>query len=41
MAVVDRPTPARLEHVLVNAFGFGGSNASVIVSRPPMAARRS
>jgi len=41
MAVVDRPTPARLEHVLVNAFGFGGSNASVIVSRPPMATRRS
>jgi 3-oxoacyl-(acyl-carrier-protein) synthase len=34
VAVVDELTPARLEHVLVNAFGFGGSNASVLVSRP-------
>lgn len=33
VAVVDRRTPARLEHVIVNAFGFGGSNASVVVSR--------
>jgi 3-oxoacyl-(acyl-carrier-protein) synthase len=32
--VVGRRTPARLAHVLVNAFGFGGSNASVVVSRP-------
>jgi 3-oxoacyl-[acyl-carrier-protein] synthase-1 len=39
VAVVDRLTPARLRHVLVNAFGFGGSNASVIVSQPD--ARRS
>ena len=34
MAVVDKLTPARLQHVLVNAFGFGGSNASVVVSQP-------
>ena len=34
MAVVDKLTPARLTHVLVNAFGFGGSNASVVVSQP-------
>jgi 3-oxoacyl-[acyl-carrier-protein] synthase-1 len=34
VAVVDRLTPAALQHVLVNAFGFGGSNASVIVSQP-------
>jgi 3-oxoacyl-[acyl-carrier-protein] synthase-1 len=34
VAVADRRTPARLRHVLVNAFGFGGSNASVVVSRP-------
>ena len=26
-------TPARVEHVLVNAFGFGGSNASAVISR--------
>jgi 3-oxoacyl-[acyl-carrier-protein] synthase-1 len=32
--VVDRLTVARVEHVLVNAFGFGGSNASVVVSSP-------
>lgn len=32
--VVAQRTPARLAHVMVNAFGFGGSNASVIVSRP-------
>lgn len=34
VTVVDRPTPLGLEHVLVNAFGFGGSNVSVIVSQP-------
>jgi 3-oxoacyl-[acyl-carrier-protein] synthase-1 len=34
VAVVDKLTPARLRHVLVNAFGFGGSNASVVVSQP-------
>ena len=34
VAVVDKLTPAALQHVLVNAFGFGGSNASVIVSQP-------
>lgn len=37
--VIDRLTAAQLRHVLVNAFGFGGSNASVIVSAPD--ARRS
>lgn len=30
--VVTSSTPARLENVLVNAFGFGGNNASVVVS---------
>jgi 3-oxoacyl-[acyl-carrier-protein] synthase-1 len=39
VAVVDRRTPARLSHVLVNAFGFGGSNVSVVVSQA--SARRS
>ncbi|HMG56249.1 MAG TPA: beta-ketoacyl synthase N-terminal-like domain-containing protein [Kofleriaceae bacterium] len=34
VAVVDRATPCRLRHVLVNAFGFGGSNLSVVVSQP-------
>jgi len=34
VAVVDGPRPGRLRHVLVNAFGFGGSNASVVVSQP-------
>ena len=32
--VIDRLAPGRLRHVLVNAFGFGGSNASVVVSQP-------
>lgn len=32
--VVDRLTPARVDHVLINAFGFGGSNTSVVVSQP-------
>ena len=31
--VVDVLTPARVEHVIVNAFGFGGSNASAVISR--------
>jgi 3-oxoacyl-[acyl-carrier-protein] synthase-1 len=31
--VVDTLTPARVEHVIVNAFGFGGSNASAVISR--------
>jgi 3-oxoacyl-[acyl-carrier-protein] synthase I len=31
--VVDALTPARVEHVIVNAFGFGGSNASAVISR--------
>lgn len=33
VTVIRERTPARLDHVIVNAFGFGGSNASVIVSR--------
>ena len=33
VAVVVRRTPTRLENVMINAFGFGGSNASVVVSR--------
>lgn len=32
--VVDRLTSARIDHVLVNAFGFGGSNTSVVLSQP-------
>jgi 3-oxoacyl-[acyl-carrier-protein] synthase II len=31
--VVDKVTSARLRHVLVNAFGFGGSNASVLIAQ--------
>lgn len=34
VAVVGEPTRVRMQHVLVNAFGFGGSNVSVVVSRP-------
>jgi 3-oxoacyl-[acyl-carrier-protein] synthase-1 len=33
VAVVDKLTPTRVQHVLVNAFGFGGSNTSVVVSQ--------
>ncbi len=33
LAVVTERTTAPLEHVLINAFGFGGSNASAVVSR--------
>jgi 3-oxoacyl-[acyl-carrier-protein] synthase-1 len=33
VAVVDRRVSARVDHVLINSFGFGGSNTSVIVSR--------
>lgn len=32
VTVIGEATRARIEHVLVNAFGFGGSNASVIIS---------
>jgi 3-oxoacyl-[acyl-carrier-protein] synthase I len=35
VTVVAQRTRANLAHVLVNAFGFGGSNASVVVSRQP------
>jgi 3-oxoacyl-[acyl-carrier-protein] synthase-1 len=34
VAIVDKLVPARVRHVLVNAFGFGGSNASVVLSQP-------
>jgi 3-oxoacyl-(acyl-carrier-protein) synthase len=34
--VVDRLTAAELRHVMVNAFGFGGSSVSVVVSRPDL-----
>jgi len=37
VAVVDKRTPAKIQHVLINAFGFGGSNASVVVSQSPRA----
>lgn len=36
MEVVDRLTAADLRHVLVNAFGFGGSNVSVVLTRPDL-----
>lgn len=32
VAVVDKLAPMQVRHVLVNAFGFGGSNASVVLS---------
>lgn len=32
--VVDRRTSTPLEHLIVNAFGFGGSHVSVVVSQP-------
>jgi 3-oxoacyl-[acyl-carrier-protein] synthase-1 len=38
--VVDRLAATELRHVLVNAFGFGGSSVSVIVSREPPGERR-
>jgi len=31
VALVTKLTPAKLRHVVINAFGFGGSNASVVV----------
>jgi len=34
VAVVGEPLRIGMQHVLVNAFGFGGSNVSVVVSRP-------
>lgn len=34
LAMVARPQAARLHHVMVNAFGFGGSNASAVISAP-------
>lgn len=34
VAMVAQPTAAPLRHVLVNAFGFGGSNASAVISAP-------
>ncbi|MEO8550674.1 MAG: beta-ketoacyl synthase N-terminal-like domain-containing protein [Kofleriaceae bacterium] len=35
VTIVDAPTRDQLDHVLVNAFGFGGSNASAVISRTP------
>jgi 3-oxoacyl-[acyl-carrier-protein] synthase-1 len=32
VTVIDKLTPARIQHVMINAFGFGGSNASVVIS---------
>lgn len=31
--VLDRPRPADVSNIQLNAFGFGGQNASLIVSR--------
>jgi 3-oxoacyl-(acyl-carrier-protein) synthase len=33
LRVVDAPMTCEIDHVMVNAFGFGGSNASVVLSR--------
>lgn len=33
VTIVDAPLRAPLEHVIVNAFGFGGSNGSAVISR--------
>ncbi|MBI4583735.1 MAG: beta-ketoacyl-[acyl-carrier-protein] synthase family protein [Planctomycetes bacterium] len=38
--LVPAGRPARLRHVMSNAFGFGGSNASLIFSAAPEEARR-
>lgn len=35
VAIAGTRTRARIRHALVNAFGFGGSNASVVVSEAP------
>jgi 3-oxoacyl-[acyl-carrier-protein] synthase-1 len=35
VTIVDATARAQLDHVLVNAFGFGGSNASAVISRTP------
>ncbi|MEP6860669.1 MAG: beta-ketoacyl synthase N-terminal-like domain-containing protein [Deltaproteobacteria bacterium] len=35
VTIVDAAARAQLDHVLVNAFGFGGSNASAVISRTP------
>lgn len=35
MAIVDAAACVPLDHILVNAFGFGGSNASAVISRMP------
>ena len=32
--VADAPRPAEVQHVLSNAFGFGGVNAALVFSRP-------
>jgi 3-oxoacyl-[acyl-carrier-protein] synthase I len=37
LEVVKTRTPARLTNILVNAFGFGGNNAAVIVATEPSA----
>lgn len=34
LAMVEQPTAAPLRHLMVNAFGFGGSNASAVISAP-------
>ncbi len=34
LAMVEQPTSAPLRHLMVNAFGFGGSNASAVISAP-------
>ncbi|HEY0253009.1 MAG TPA: beta-ketoacyl synthase N-terminal-like domain-containing protein [Kofleriaceae bacterium] len=33
VTIVDAARLAQLDHILVNAFGFGGSNASTVISR--------
>lgn len=33
--VPNQPRPAKLKHVMSNSFGFGGHNATLILSQPP------
>jgi 3-oxoacyl-[acyl-carrier-protein] synthase-1 len=32
--IPTKPTVTNIDHVLCNAFGFGGTNSSIIISKP-------